>query len=93
MVRVTFSLDEATVATLKRTAARLRRPQSQIVREAVAEFAARSDRLSESERIRLLDVLDRLKKHPASRSTREVGSELAAIRRARRDGGRRRNDG
>ena len=45
MIRVTFSLDEATVAEIRRTAARLKRPQSQVVREAVAEYAARADRL------------------------------------------------
>jgi len=41
MVRATFSLDEATIAAIKRTAERLRKPQSQIIREAVADYAAR----------------------------------------------------
>ena len=61
MVRVTFSLDEPTVAEIRRTAARLRKPQSQIVREAVADYAARADRLSETERIRMLAILHRLR--------------------------------
>ena len=56
MVTVTFSLDDATVERLRRTASRLGRAQSQIVREAVAEYAARADRLSESERRQLLAV-------------------------------------
>lgn len=60
MVRVTFSLDEATVAEMRRTAARLRTPQSHVVREAVAEYAARRDWLTERERLRLLGVLERL---------------------------------
>jgi hypothetical protein len=58
MVRVTFSLDEATVAEMRRTAARLRTPQSHVVRE--AEYAVRSDWLAERERLRLLGVLERL---------------------------------
>jgi hypothetical protein len=89
MTRVTFSLDDATVASIRRTAARLRKPQSQIVREAVADFAARADRLSEAERVRLLGALDRLRGAPSSRSGRDVDAELASIRRARRAGGRR----
>jgi Arc/MetJ-type ribon-helix-helix transcriptional regulator len=89
MVRVTFSLDDATVAHIRRTAARLRRPQSQVVREAVAEYAARADRLSEAERRRMLDVLEQLRTAPPTRPAREVHAELAAHRRARRTGGRR----
>ena len=36
MVRVTFSLDDATVAQIRLTAARLRKAQSHVVRDAVA---------------------------------------------------------
>jgi hypothetical protein len=89
MVRVTFSLDEATVAEIRRTASRLRTPQSHVVREAVAEYAARSDRLSERERLRLLGVLERLHAASPSRSARDVEAEIGAIRAARRRGGRR----
>ena len=89
MARVTFSLDDATVAAIRKTAERLRKPQSQVVREAVADYAARSDRLSESERVRLLGVLDRLHDHRPARSASEVDAELAELRRARRGGGRR----
>ena len=89
MVRVTFSLDEATVSEIRRTAARLRRPQSQVVREAVAEYAARTDRLSEGERRAALAVLDRLRESRPSRPAKAVDAELQSIRRARRGGGRR----
>ena len=41
MVKVTFSLDDGTVDQIRRAAARLGRPQSQIVREAIADYAAR----------------------------------------------------
>ena len=51
MVKVTFSLDEATVARIRRTASRTGQAQSRVVREAVAEYASRTDRLSERERV------------------------------------------
>jgi len=89
MVRVTYSLDEATVAAIRRTAARLRKPQSQVVREAVADYAARADRLSETERVRMLGVLDRLRGAKPTRRARDVDAELADLRAARRAGGRR----
>lgn len=89
MVKVTFTLDDATVAEIRRTAARLGRPQSQIVREAVAEFAARADRVSEVERLRRLEVLDRLRASRASGSASAVDRELTALRASRRQGGRR----
>jgi hypothetical protein len=59
------------------------------VREAVAEFAARADRLSERERLRILGVLDGLRKAPATRSAAAVDAEIRATRAARRQGGRR----
>ena len=89
MVRVTFSLDEDTVNTLKRTAARLKKPQSLVVREAVADYAARSDRLSEAERARALRVLERLRDATMTRAAADVDAELKALRTARRAGGRR----
>jgi predicted transcriptional regulator len=46
MAKVTYTLDDRTVDLLKRTAAQQRKPQSQVVREAIAEYAARVERLS-----------------------------------------------
>jgi metal-responsive CopG/Arc/MetJ family transcriptional regulator len=89
MVRVTFSLDEATVDRIRRTAARLRTAQSQVVRDAVAEYAAHSDRLSERERLHILGVVDRLRADKPSRAAAAVDAEIGAIRAARRGGGRR----
>ena len=89
MVRVTFSLDDATVARIRTTAARLRKAQSLVVREAVAEYAARADRLSEGERRHALAVLDRLREARPTRPIADVESELRAVRAARRAGGRR----
>jgi predicted transcriptional regulator len=90
MVKVTFSLDEATVATLRRTAARTRKPQSWVVREAVAEYAAKADRLTPVEKQRMLEAIDRLQRAPVTRTQADVDREIAEIRASRRLAGRRR---
>jgi len=90
MARITFSLDDATVAQIRQTAARLRRPQSHVVRDAVADYATRADRLSERERLHVMGVLERLREAKPTRPAPDVEAELQAIRRARRAGGRRR---
>jgi hypothetical protein len=90
VIKVTFTLDEATVEQLRRTAARVRKPQSRVVREAIAEYAARADRLSAGERQRMLDVLDRALRRPPSRSPAAVALELERVRAARRSWGARR---
>ena len=41
MPKLTFSLDEESVQMLRRVAARSRKPQSLIVREAIAQYAER----------------------------------------------------
>ena len=89
MARITFSLDEETVAQIRRTAARLRRPQSHVVRDAVAEYASRTDRLSERERQHLMGVLERLRDAKPTRPAAGVDAELKSIRTARRAAGRR----
>ncbi len=88
MVKVTYSLDDATVRRIRTVASRLGIPQSQMVREAVADYAARKDRLSEAERLRMLEVLHRLRDAPPRRSRAEVDGELREIRDARRRGWR-----
>ena len=89
MVKVTFTLDDATVEELRRTAARLKKPQSQVVREAVAEYSARADKLTERERTRILAVIERLKRARPTRSQAENDAEIAETRAVRRLGGRR----
>jgi predicted transcriptional regulator len=89
MVKVTFTLDDETVTRLRLTAERLRKPQSQVVREAVAEYAASTGRLTEVERRRMLAAFDRVVPAVPRRPLREVEAELRAIRAARRRGGRR----
>lgn len=92
MVKVTFTLDDETVGRLRRLATRLGRPQSQIVRESIKEYEARSDKLSEEERRRMLAVLDRIMKEPPTRPQAEVDAELREIRRTRRRGWTRPGD-
>ena len=89
MARVTFSLDDATVAQIRHAAARQRIPQSHVIREAVADYAARTDRLSERERQQKLGVLERLRDAKPTRPAADVDAEIRDIRAARRAGGRR----
>lgn len=84
MAKLTFSLDETTVDALRKTAQRTRKPQSLIVREAIAQYAAREDLLPDSERERLLGVLGRIRQRPPTRPHAAVDRELKDIRRTRR---------
>jgi hypothetical protein len=92
MLKVTFTLDDETIARLRRLAARLGRPQSQVVRESLREYEARSDKLSDEERQRMLGVLDRIMREPPTRPQAEVDAELRDIRRSRRRGWSRASD-
>jgi Ribbon-helix-helix protein, copG family len=89
MVKMTFTFDDDTVETLRRTASRLKKPQSVVVREAIQDYATRSDRLSDEERMHALKVFDRMIARIPTRSRSEANAEKAAIRAARRTGGRR----
>ena len=91
MVKVTYSLDDTTVRRIRRAAERLGKPQSQVVREAVAEYHARTDRLSEAERLRMLEVLDRWRREQVPRSRESVEAELREIRLSRLEGWERRS--
>jgi len=88
-VKVTFTLDAQTVERIGRTAERLRIPKSGVVREAVREYAARAGRLSEGERLRLLEAFDTLVPRIPRRPAQAVDREIAALRLARREGGRK----
>lgn len=89
MVKMTFTLDGATADRIDRTAQRLGLPKSGVVREAIREYAARAGRLGDRERDGMLRVLDGVLAAAPSRTAREVDRELKALRRARREGGRR----
>lgn len=88
-IKMTFTLDEETAMRLRRTAERLGRPKSQIVREAIEDYSLRAGRLSERERLRLLKSFDELVPRIPKRPALELERELAEIRRSRRAGGRR----
>ena len=90
MVKVTFTLDDQTVERLRRTASRLGKPQSYVVREAVREYEMRSTKLSDEERERMLAIVDRMVQAPATRTAAAVDTELREIRASRRRWGRRR---
>jgi hypothetical protein len=88
-VKMTFTLDQRTVERIDTTARRLGIPKSGVIREAVAEYASRAGRLSETERLRLLKTLDDIMARRPTRPQREVERELAALRQAREHSGRR----
>jgi predicted transcriptional regulator len=87
--KVTFTFDQATIRRLDDAAARLAKPKSQIVREAIQDYHQRIDRLSESEKQRMLKALEEFMAKVPKRDQRETEAELKEIRRARRQGGRR----
>ena len=86
--KMTFSLDPATVARLRRASERLGKAKSEVVREAILDYSARIGRLSEQERLRLLQAFDELVARIPRGPAAKVDRELAEIRRARRGGGR-----
>ena len=86
---MTFTLDEETVSALEEAAARLAKPRSVIVREAIRAYGARAGRLSEEERRRMLRSIDAMLRQPPTRGRRAVDREPREVRRARRAGGRR----
>jgi hypothetical protein len=88
MVKMTFTLDDPTVAALRKSAARLRRPRSEIVRLAIRDYAGRVGKLSEPERLRLLRLFDEVVPRIPSRPAAAVDREIDELRRDRRAGGR-----
>lgn len=87
-VKVTFTLDEATVRRIAAAAERTHKPKSQIVREAVAQYQSDSDRLSEPERQRQLAILREFRAHKPTRTPEDVRRELDELRAVRRLPGR-----
>lgn len=85
-VKATFVLDDATAATIRRLAERSRKPQSLVVREAVAHYASREEKLTEAERTRWLSTFNELVARVEPRSTARIRKELAEIRATRKAG-------
>ena len=92
MAKLTFSLDDETVRLLRAVAERRHKPQSTVVREAIAEYAARDEKLTDADRMRKLHLLEKLASVPATRGGQAVDRELRAVRRERRSGWQRPSD-
>ena len=92
MAKLTFSLDDETVRTLRMIAERKRKPQSVVVREAIVEYAAKDEKLSDPERTRKLQLIRQLTSQPAIRDQASVDRELDELRRSRKAGWGRRSD-
>ena len=88
-IKVTFTLDDATIAHLNDAAQRLAIPKSEVVREAIHDYHARIGKLSETERRRMLDAFDHFVPLIKKRAEAYADGELSELRRTRRAGGRR----
>lgn len=86
MPKLTFSLDDDSVRVLRETARRTRKPQSLVVREAIARYASEEDTLPPHERDRLLEAVRRIRRRSPTRPAAAVDRELQEIRRSRRAG-------
>ena len=86
MAKVTFTLDDDTVKAIRKMAERTKKPQSLVVREAVAHYAAREDKLTPEEQTRMLRILDELGSRLPRKPREEVDRELRDLRRSRRTG-------
>ena len=87
-IKVTFTLDEASVEMLERAAERVGKPKSQVVREAIRDYHDSAGRLSETERRQMLKTFEAVTDRIPPRSARAVDEELEQLRAARRSGGR-----
>jgi predicted DNA-binding protein len=92
MAKMTFSLDDETVRTLRMIAERKQKPQSVVVREAIIEYAAKDEKLSDSERVRKLQLIRNLRSQAATRDQASVNRELDDLRSSRRTGWTRPSD-
>jgi hypothetical protein len=83
--KVTFTLDEATIQLLKEAAMVTGKSQSLIVREAVAQYGRRRDKMDPEERMHKLQVFRELRKAGPFISRAEADAEIEEIRKARRE--------
>lgn len=82
--KVTFTLDDVTITRLEAAAEQLKKPKSQVVREAIGEYYQRMGRLSEAEKQRMLQAIDRIAPTIPRRPPGEIKRELEEIRASRR---------
>ncbi len=86
--KVTFTVDQQTIDRLNDAAERTKKPKSEVVREAIADYHERIGKLSETERLRLIKIMEDIMSRPPTRPQEEVDRELAEIRELRRLPGR-----
>ena len=79
-IKVTFTIDDETVAKLGQAAERIKKPKSYVVREAIRDFADRVGNLSERERRRMLEIFDNVVPAIPKRPGSEVLSEQKQVR-------------
>lgn len=89
MRKITVTLSDDAIEALERSAKRLGKPKSQIVREALLRYVERPVELTPAERARRMAILDEIRTMFPTRPRSEMEAELREIRRARRTGGRR----
>lgn len=87
-IKRTFTFDEATSARLDRTAYRLSKPKSEVVREAIRLYSEQIGVLSEDERALMLATFDQVVPAIPERPVESVEAELQELRQARRSVGR-----
>ena len=88
--KVTFTLDDETVRAIRRLATRSHKPQSLVVREAVAHYAAADQKTTGEERERWVRMFDEMVARVPPRSATDVAKEQESIRRSRRESWRKR---
>lgn len=91
-LKMTFTLDDATVRKINAIASRTSKPKSEVIRDAVEEYNVKTDRLSEAERHRMVKLLEEYSKQPPEKTKAEVDRELREIRESRRRGWSRPSD-
>jgi lysophospholipase L1-like esterase len=88
-IKTTFTFDQATIDRLNQAADRLAKPKSEVVRDAIHDFYERLGKLSERERLHLLQLFDEFVPRIPARPQAEVDDELRSVRLSRRSGGRK----
>jgi predicted transcriptional regulator len=83
--KATFTLDEATIRALQEASAATGKSQSLVVREAVAQYGSRPDKMSPAERRYKLKVFREFRKTGPLMSRAEADAEIEEIRRARHE--------
>jgi hypothetical protein len=90
MVKMTFTLDDATVESIRRIARRLGKPQSEVIREAIPFYEPHAGQLTRAERQRRVALFDEVIAAIPAAPAASVDRELASVRESRRTAWQRR---